>query len=128
MEALKTVWDFFQNEVLGMNWLNQAYCNNFERLWLGYHEQNRRQRSILHLRYHKNYGIARRVDFDYLVYSKLFPAGKNKKDTRQISRNMGKYYRRPAWYGNTVLLVFLYSAVYRLYKCRFAAWRYIFLS
>lgn len=23
MEALKTIWDFFQNEVLGMNWLNQ---------------------------------------------------------------------------------------------------------
>ena len=23
MEALKTAWDFFQNEVLGMNWLNQ---------------------------------------------------------------------------------------------------------
>ena len=23
METLKTVWSFFQNEVLGMNWLNQ---------------------------------------------------------------------------------------------------------
>ena len=23
MEALKTVWDFFQNEVLGMGWLNR---------------------------------------------------------------------------------------------------------
>ena len=23
METLKTIWDFFQNEVLGMNWLNQ---------------------------------------------------------------------------------------------------------
>ena len=23
MEALKTIWDFFQNEVLGMNWLNR---------------------------------------------------------------------------------------------------------
>ena len=24
MEATKTVWDFFQNEILGMNWLNRA--------------------------------------------------------------------------------------------------------
>lgn len=23
MEALKTIWDFFKNEVLGMNWLNR---------------------------------------------------------------------------------------------------------
>ena len=23
METLKTIWDFFQNEVLGMNWLNR---------------------------------------------------------------------------------------------------------
>ena len=23
MEAIKTAWDFFQNEVLGMNWLNR---------------------------------------------------------------------------------------------------------
>ena len=23
MEALKTVWDFFQNEILGMAWLNR---------------------------------------------------------------------------------------------------------
>ena len=23
MEALKTAWDFFQNEVLGMGWLNR---------------------------------------------------------------------------------------------------------
>ncbi|HJA67850.1 MAG TPA: permease, partial [Candidatus Mediterraneibacter cottocaccae] len=22
METLKTIWDFFQNEILGMNWLN----------------------------------------------------------------------------------------------------------
>lgn len=24
MEALKTIWDFFQNEILGMNWLNKV--------------------------------------------------------------------------------------------------------
>lgn len=40
---------------------------------------------------------------------------------------MGEYHRRITWYGNAVLFVFLYSAVYRIYKRRSAAWRYIFL-
>lgn len=30
MEALKTVWDFFQNEVLGMKWLNRLIGNMVE--------------------------------------------------------------------------------------------------
>ena len=33
-------------------------------------------------------GVLILIDF---VYSKLFPARKNKKDTRQISRDMGKH-------------------------------------
>lgn len=40
---------------------------------------------------------------------------------------MGEYHRRSARYGNTVLLVFFHSVVYRVYKRRFAAWRYILL-
>ena len=27
MEALKTIWDFFQNEVVGMAWLNRLIGN-----------------------------------------------------------------------------------------------------
>lgn len=105
----------------------QVHINYIERLRFRYCKQSRRQHSILYLRYHKNYGTARRVDFYYFVYSKLFSTRKNKKDTRQISRNMGKYHCRITWYGNTVLFVFLYSTVYWIYKCRFAAWRYIIL-
>ena len=113
METLKTIWDFFQNEVLGMNWLNrliETFLNACGLDTTG-----------------KIGGSARRFNFDYLVYSKLFPARKSQKDTRQISRNMGEYHRRPARYGNTVLLVFFHSVVYRVYKRRFAAWRYILL-
>ena len=121
METLKTIWDFFQNEVLGMNWLNrliETFLNA-----CGLDTTGKIGGSIQFF----IYGTARRFNFDYLVYSKLFPARKNQKDTRQISRNMGEYHRRPARYGNTVLLVFLYSAVYRIYKRRLATWRYIFL-
>ena len=30
MEVLNTVWDFFQNEVLGMKWLNRLIGNMVE--------------------------------------------------------------------------------------------------
>ena len=30
MQALKSVWDFFQNEILGMKWLNQLIGNLLE--------------------------------------------------------------------------------------------------
>ena len=30
MQALKSVWDFFQNEILGMKWLNQLVGNLLE--------------------------------------------------------------------------------------------------
>ena len=73
MEALKTIWDFFQNEVLGMNWLNRLI------------------------------------------------------ETILNARHMGEYHRSSARYGNTVLLVFLYSAVYRIYKRRLTTWSYILL-
>jgi len=30
MQALKSVWDFFQNEIFGMKWLNQLIGNLLE--------------------------------------------------------------------------------------------------
>lgn len=30
MQELKSVWDFFQNEILGMKWLNQLIGNLLE--------------------------------------------------------------------------------------------------
>ena len=34
MEALKTVWDFIQNEVLGMSWLNRLISTIFNCLYM----------------------------------------------------------------------------------------------
>ena len=44
MEALKTAWDFFQNEVLGMSWLYRL-----KRLRFRYHRQNWRKHPVFHL-------------------------------------------------------------------------------
>lgn len=34
METIKSMWDFFQNEILGMNWLNKIIKNLLESLGL----------------------------------------------------------------------------------------------
>ena len=117
----------FQNEVLGMNWLNRLIETILNACGLDTTSKIGGQCSIFYLRYYKNNGTAWRVNFDYFVYSKLFSTGKNKKDTRQISWDMGQYDRCSARNSNTVLFLFLYSTVYRIYKRRFATWRYIFL-
>lgn len=52
-----------------------------ECLRIRYRRESRRQRSVFHLRHNQNHGAARRADFDYILHTKLLPAGKNKKDT-----------------------------------------------
>ena len=68
MEAIKTGWDFFQNEVLGMGWLNRLISAILNAC--GLNTAGRVGGSVQFF-----------VNFDYLVYSKLFPAGTDKKDT-----------------------------------------------
>ena len=120
MEILKSVWDFFQNEVLGMGWLSRLISTILNAC--GLDTTSRVGGSIQFFIYHKNYATAWSVNFNYLVYSKLLPTRKNKKDTWQVSRNMGKHYRSLAWYSDTVLFLFLYSVVYWLYEFRITPW------
>lgn len=74
METLKTIWDFFQNEILGMAWLNRLIGSLLNALGLDTNEKNRRKCTVLHLRYDKNYGAAWHSHFHHLVYSELLPA------------------------------------------------------
>lgn len=50
-----------------------------EGLWLRHGRQDRRQHSVLYLRYHKNHGSLGHSDFDYCIHSKLFSAGEDQK-------------------------------------------------
>ena len=71
METLKIVWDFFQNEVLGMGWLSRLISTIL--ISCGLDTTSRIGGSVQFFIYDTiNYGTARRVDFEYFVYSKLF--------------------------------------------------------
>lgn len=77
METLKTIWDFFQNEVLGMNWLNrliETFLNA-----CGLDTTGKIGGSVQFFIYDtvKIMVLLGVFDFDYLVYSKLFPARKS---------------------------------------------------
>jgi hypothetical protein len=62
MQTVKSIWDFFQTELLGMSWLNRLIGDLLNACGLD---------------------TAGKVgaDFDYILHTKLLPAGKNKKDT-----------------------------------------------
>ena len=127
METLKTIWDFFQNEVLGMNWLNRLIETFLNACGL---DTTGKIGGSVQFFIYDTVKIMVLLGVLILIISYIqsyFPPERAKKDTRQISRNMGEYHRRSARYGNTVLLVFFHSVVYRVYKRRFAAWRYILL-
>src|SRR5699024_5865726 len=98
----------------------------FKRLRFRYYWKSWCQHSIFYLRYNQNYGATWRFNLDYFVYTKLFPPRENQKDTWTISWDLGKYCCCSAWYSNTVLLLFVHSVIYRIYKCRSAAWSYFF--
>lgn len=77
MEALKTIWDFFQNEVLGMNWLNRLIETILNAC--GLDTTGKIGASIQFFIYDtiKIMVLLGVLIFDYLVYSKLFPARKS---------------------------------------------------
>lgn len=127
METLKTIWDFFQNEVLGMNWLNRLIETFLNACGL---DTTGKIGGSVQFFIYDTVKIMVLLGVLILIISYIqsyFPPERAKKDTRQISRHMGEYHRSSARYGNTVLLVFFHSVVYRVYKRRFAAWRYILL-
>lgn len=89
-----------------------------EGLWLRHGRQDRRQHSVLYLRYHKNHGSLGHSDFDYCIHSKLFSAGEDQKNTWPVSRDLGKYTCRLTRNGHTVLFLLVDSVVYWLHKRR----------
>lgn len=49
MELLKNTWDFIQNEILGMNWLNRLISGALNACGMDTSGKNRRQRFVLSL-------------------------------------------------------------------------------
>ena len=72
---LKNIWDFFQNEILGMKWLNRLIGSGLETV--GLDTGSRIGGSILffYLRYDQDHGTAGLPDIADFLYSKLFSTG-----------------------------------------------------
>ena len=81
MQTVKSIWDFFKTELLGMSWLNRLIGDLLNAC--GLDTAGKVGGSVQFFIYDtiKIMVAARRGDFDYILHTKLLPAGKNKKDT-----------------------------------------------
>ncbi len=85
------MWDFIQNELLGMRWLNTLTGTILQSCRV---DTGTRMGGSIHffsVRYNKNHDSARFSDFCDFSYSELFSAGKNKEHSQPFSRSRGKY-------------------------------------
>ena len=125
METLKTIWDFFQNEVLGMNWLNRLIETILNACGL---DTTGKIGGSVQFFIYDTVKIMVLLGVLILIISYIqsyFPPERAKKILGRFHGIWANIIA--ALYGNTVLLVFFHSVVYRVYKRRFAAWRYILL-
>ena len=121
MEALKTIWDFFQNEVVGMAWLNRLIGNLINACGL---DATSKIGGGIQFFVYDTIKIMVLLGVLILIISYIqsyFPRN-GQRNSWKVSWYRRKYNFCAPWYGNTVLLVFFHSVVYRVYKRRFAAW------
>jgi hypothetical protein len=120
------VWDFIQNQILGMKWLNAVIGSLLSSLGLDGLPLGR-QRAVFPVRCDKNHDSALSADFHHQLHPELLSAGAEQKDSRPLPRPWRQLHRGAAGYGDAVLLLLLHPAVHRLYQCRSAGGRDVFL-
>ena len=69
------VWDFIQDQVLGMKWLNGLIGRGLSVLGLDVNGRIVWQCAIFYLRCFEDHSAALRTDFYNFLYPKLLPAG-----------------------------------------------------
>lgn len=81
MQTVKSIWDFLQTELLGMSWLNRLIGDLLNAC--GLDTAGKVGGSVQFFIYDtiKIMVLLGSADFDYILHTKLLPAGKNKKDT-----------------------------------------------
>ena len=117
MQTIQTAWDFFQNEVLGMKWLNRLIGNIVEAC--GLDPASRIGGSV-------QFFFC--IDYDDFLHSELFSARTNQKDTWSVSWYRCKHHCGTARNSNAVLLLLIHSPVHWLYRCRLTVGGYVFVS
>ena len=103
MGAIKTGWDFFQDQILGMHWLKDLVGNLLVKVGMG---ESRFPGEFLH------FFIYDVIKIFVLLAVLIF----------LIS------YRGIAWNGDTVLLLFFNPDLYGIYKCGTSTWSDVFVS
>ena len=134
MGTIRTIWDFFQNEVLGMGWLSRLISNLLNAC--GLDTSGKIGGSIQFFLYDVIkimvlLGVLiLLISYiqSYFLHSKLLSARAKQKDFRTFSWNRSKYNFSFTRYSDTFLLLFFNTTIYWFYKCRLTAWRNIFIS
>ena len=127
MEVVNSIWSFFQDQILGMKWLNGLIGKGLSQLGLDI--DSRLGGSIQFFLYDviKITILLCLLIFFISYIQSYFPPERSKKilgrfhgiGANIISALLGDSY--------TILFLFVYSAIYRFYKCGIATGRNIFL-
>ena len=124
---MSIVWDFIQNQVLGMEWLNDIIGLLLS--FLGFDLSERIGSSIQFFIYDTVKISILLVTLIFIIsYIQTYFPGKNKKNIVKIQRYCRKYNRSSFRYCNTVLFLFFNSYFYWIYKCRTAVRHDFFFS
>ena len=115
MEVTRMIWDFFQNQILGMRWLNELIGGGLSAV--GLNIESRIGASIQFFLYDT---IKITVLLCVLIYlisyiQSYFPPERTQEDFRAFSWCGRKYRCGTAWNSHPILFMFLYPSVYRLY-------------
>jgi hypothetical protein len=127
MQILKTIWDIFQTQILGMKWLNDLIGSMLSAF--GLDTSNRWVGSIQFFIYDviKIVVLIMRLNLYYQLHSKLLPAGTQQENIRAVSRYRSKFGCCSAWYGNALLLLLVHSFIHWFYFRRSATRSHFFV-
>ena len=93
------IWDFIQNQILGMKWMNTLIGNLLEKA--GVDTSGRMGGSV-----------------QFFLYDVLKITRAKQEAYGAFSWSMGKLYCSVAWHSDTILFLLVYPTFYRIYQCR----------
>ena len=121
MQTVKSIWDFFQTELLGMSWLNRLIGDLLNACGL---DTAGKVGGSVQFFIYDTIKIMVLLGVLILIISYIqsyFPPERTKKI-------LGRFHGVGANCSNAVLFLFFHSAIYRIYKRGIAAWGYVLIS
>ena len=107
------IWDFVQNQILGMKWMNTLIGNLLEKA--GIDTSARMGGSVQFFLYDV---LKITILLCILIFMiSYIPTRAEQEAYRAFSWSMGKLYCSIAWHSDTILFMLVYSTFYRIYQC-----------